>query len=173
MNVADNYEITVDIELAKRIFGFLLMMVGISKATIKLKKPVVRVGGIALLCIPAYFFISYLWQPDLKWNSNLNMTTFNAKTMQSKNGFFVTQVIDINFVKIEKPEGYSNEKALALLDAQETGSQALPEELPNVIVIMNETYSDVGVLGDMETNMDYMPFIHSILRGEVENTISG
>ena len=171
--VADNYEITIDVEMAKHIYYFLLLLVAGSKAKIRLKKPLVRIGAIAALCVPAYFFVSYLWQPDLKWNSNLNMTTFNAKTMQSKDGFFVTQVIDINFVKIEKPEGYTDEKALALLAEQEPDKTPLPEVLPNVIVIMNETYSDVGVLGEMETNMDYMPFIHSILAGEVENTISG
>ena len=48
-----------------------------------------------------------------------------------------------------------------------------PEELPDIIAIMDETFSDPAVLGEFETNKDYMPFIHSILRGEVANTISG
>ena len=48
-----------------------------------------------------------------------------------------------------------------------------PEELPDIIAIMDETFSDPAVLGEFETNKDYMPFVHSILRGEVANTISG
>jgi phosphoglycerol transferase MdoB-like AlkP superfamily enzyme len=38
---------------------------------------------------------------------------------------------------------------------------------------MNEAFSDPAVLGDFETNEDYMPYIHSVLNGDVENTISG
>jgi phosphoglycerol transferase MdoB-like AlkP superfamily enzyme len=38
---------------------------------------------------------------------------------------------------------------------------------------MNEAFSDPAVLGDFETNEDYMPFIHSIMDGNIKNTISG
>ena len=40
---------------------------------------------------------------------------------------------------------------------------------PNVIVIMNEAFSDLSVLGDLQTNKDYMPFYRSL----TENTVSG
>ena len=40
------------------------------------------------MCIPAYFYISYLWQDNLERNTGLNDTLFNAKYMHSKDGFF-------------------------------------------------------------------------------------
>lgn len=40
---------------------------------------------------------------------------------------------------------------------------------PNIICIMNESLSDLQVLGNLTTNEDYMPFIHSL----TENTIKG
>lgn len=40
---------------------------------------------------------------------------------------------------------------------------------PNVIVIMNEAFSDLSVLGDLQTNKDYLPFYRSL----TENTVSG
>ncbi len=40
---------------------------------------------------------------------------------------------------------------------------------PNIIVIMNESFSDLRVVGDIETNIPYMPFIDSL----EENTIQG
>lgn len=46
------------------------------------------------------------------------------------------------------------------------------EDLPNIIVMMNESFSDLSVLGDFETNEDYMPFIHSLEQGE-KNTVTG
>ncbi len=49
-------------------------------------------------------------------------------------------------------------------------SAALKEgEKPDIIVIMNETLSDLRVLGDLSTNKDYMPF----LRNLTKNTIKG
>lgn len=42
---------------------------------------------------------------------------------------------------------------------------------PNVIVIMNETFSDMRVVGDFNTNKPVMPFIDSLK--EDENAISG
>ena len=45
------------------------------------------------------------------------------------------------------------------------------EEMPNIIVIMNEAFSDLSVIGDFETSEDYMPFFRSLYGSE--NTISG
>ncbi len=42
---------------------------------------------------------------------------------------------------------------------------------PNIIVIMNEAFSDLSVIGDFQTNQDYMPFINSLK--DTENVISG
>ena len=43
---------------------------------------------------------------------------------------------------------------------------------PNIIVVMDEAFSDLSVLGDFDTNTDYMPFVHSLEKGN-ENTITG
>jgi phosphoglycerol transferase MdoB-like AlkP superfamily enzyme len=51
-------------------------------------------------------------------------------------------------------------------DAEET------ETLPNIIVIMDEAFSDPAVLGDFSVNTDYMPFVRSQMDG-ADNTISG
>lgn len=42
---------------------------------------------------------------------------------------------------------------------------------PNIIIIMNESFSDLSVIGDFETNEDYMPFINRLK--DAENCISG
>ena len=59
--------------------------------------------------------------------------------------------------------------------AAKTGSSLRPEEKqsarstassvqrPNIIVIMNEAFSDLSVLGDFETNEDYMPNFRSLM----------
>ena len=73
----------------------------------------------------------------------------------------------------------TQDEAQAVLDSygeggamsEESGSKAeeddtqKEEDLPNIIVMMNESFSDLSVLGDFETNEDYMPFIHSLEQG--------
>ena len=173
MGVADNYVFSVDWALAEHIAMFILMLIVGVRTNIRLNKKILRPILTVAMCIPAYFYISYLWQDNLERNTGLNDILFNAKYMHSKDGFFVSFILDIHFLQIEEPKNYSDEYALSLLNEQEVEKVETPEELPDIIAIMDETFSDPAVLGEFETNKDYMPFVHSILRGEVANTISG
>lgn len=173
MSVADNYVFSVDWALAEHIAMFILMLIVGVRTNIRLSKKILRPILTVAMCIPAYFYISYLCQDNLERNTGLNDTLFNAKYMHSKDGFFVSFILDIHFLQIEEPKNYSDEYALSLLNEQEVEKVEAPEELPDIIAIMDETFSDPAVLGEFETNKDYMPFVHSILRGEVANTISG
>ena len=173
MSVADNYVFSVDWALAEHIAMFILMLIVGVRTNIRLNKKILRPILTVAMCIPAYFYISYLWQDNLERNTGLNDTLFNAKYMHSKDGFFVSFILDIHFLQIEEPKNYSDEYALSLLNEQEVEKVETPEELPDIIAIMDETFSDPAELGEFETNKDYMPFVHSILRGEVANTISG
>lgn len=173
MSVADNYVFSVDWALAEHIAMFILMLIVGVRTNIRLNKKILRPILTVAMCIPAYFYISYLWQDNLERNTGLNDTLFNAKYMHSKDGFFVSFILDIHLLQIEEPKNYSDEYALSLLNKQKVEKVETPEELPDIIAIMDETFSDPAVLGEFETNKDYMPFVHSILRGEVANTISG
>ncbi len=63
--------------------------------------------------------------------------------------------------KISKPENYSVERIEELVSAYETSKQDMTE-YPDIIVVMNETFADLGDIGEMDTNKDYMPFLHSL-----------
>ena len=79
--------------------------------------------------------------------------------------------MDSRYLRIDEPNGYSKEYAQSLLDEQtETSSTA--DDLPNIVVIMDECFSDPTVLGDFSCNEDFMPYIRSLLDG-APNTISG
>ena len=57
----------------------------------------------------------------------------------------------------------NEEESVLVTDEEDTS------DYPNIIVIMDEAFSDLSVLGDFETNEDYMPFISSL----TENTVKG
>jgi phosphoglycerol transferase MdoB-like AlkP superfamily enzyme len=100
---------------------------------------------------------------------------FTPTVMSKRDGTAVAFLMELKYISVDKPDGYSTQKASEIL-AQYDGNLADTDETqntPNIIVIMNEAFSDPAILGDFETNEDYMPFVHSILDGDVPNTISG
>ena len=106
---------------------------------------------------------------------------FTPTVMLERDGTAVAFLFELQYIAVDKPRGYDKEAAAAVLAEYEmsvtegagvTEGLRVSEKLPNIIVIMNEAFSDPAVLGDFETNEDYMPFVHSVLEG-AENTISG
>ena len=87
-------------------------------------------------------------------------------------GFFT---VCLKYMKVEKPDSYSQETLAALAgenpsDTADAAASADGGTRPvNVIVIMNESLSDLSVLPGVETNMDAMPFLRSL----TENTVKG
>ncbi len=92
------------------------------------------------------------------------------------NGLALNFTVCMKYMKSEKPETYDQETLDAL--AGENGSDDVSVSVVdpdgtirpvNVIVVMNESYSDLSVLPGVETNRDAMPFFHAL----TENTIKG
>lgn len=96
---------------------------------------------------------------------------FTPTTIQYKNGTLTAFLMELQYVAVDKPEDYSAERAQQLLEPY-AAAETEPERKPNIIVIMNEAFSDPAVLGEFSTNEDYMPFVHSLLKGQ-DNTVSG
>ena len=63
-------------------------------------------------------------------------------------------------------QGMDPEEAAELVSVPTAGARGIT---PNIIVIMNESYSDLRVVGDIETNVPFMPFVD----GLTENAIQG
>lgn len=96
---------------------------------------------------------------------------FTPTVIQTRNGTLTAFLMELQYISVEKPEGYSAKKAEELLSFYAPLQEA-PKQRPNIIVIMNEAFSDLAVLGDFSTNEDYMPFVHSLQAG-AQNTVSG
>ncbi|MBE5887755.1 MAG: LTA synthase family protein [Lachnospiraceae bacterium] len=112
------------------------------------------------------------WQS--KWG--LYPYLFTPAYMTKVNGMAVTFAMDLEYIFVEKPAGYNPEEVEEILKEYESTDVSMggtnPEELPNIIVIMNEAFSDLAVLGDFTSSEDYMPFIHFLQEG-YEDTITG
>lgn len=96
---------------------------------------------------------------------------FTPAYMTKVNGMAVTFVMNLQYLQIGQPKGYHRQEAKKLLASyEETATKTT--EYPNIIVIMDEAFSDLSVLAEIETNVDYMPFYHELQQG-AENTVTG
>ena len=176
-SVASNYDFapTAGVVVVTVIFIALIMLMHFVDFRIKWKfrfRLIPTVLGILALCL----FMNALQDEDFQTDNYLYPFLFTPAYMTKVNGMAVTFAMDLKFVAVDKPDGYSRQKAKELLDSY-TGTDdntAITDksDYPNIIVVMDEAFSDLSVLGGFDTNTDYMPFVHSLEKGN-ENTITG
>ena len=99
---------------------------------------------------------------------------FDYQLIYAFDGFLVATCIEVNNSRIVPPEGYSKAKVKELLQgAQENTENGMQDkesqDLPHVILIMNESLADLTVFDGVELSQDNLPFLHSMQ----ENTIKG
>ena len=102
-------------------------------------------------------------KPDF-WNQNRGYHNY---------GFVWNFFCNTKYLYMSEPNGYDPEKVEGYVGDKEEEQEEVPvtpaENSPNIICIMNESLSDLSVLGNLQTNEDYMPFMRSL----TENTIKG
>ena len=178
-SVASNYDFKPDTRMVVVTLVFLGMIVllqfvktGIPK--FQLWKRLIPAG---VCCIVLVLFVNLLQDEDFQTGHRLYPFLFTPAFMTQVNGMAVTFAMDLAYVTVEKPSGYDAAKEQAVLESyteqeDDADSSDKKEELPNIIVVMNESFSDLNVLGDFTTNEDYMPYLHSLQNG-AENTVTG
>lgn len=86
------------------------------------------------------------------------------------NGYFLNFFTGIRDSIVQKPEGYSEEAVEELAADYATPEGTDSRDLPNILVIMNESFADFTILGsELRTNQPVTPFLDSLQ----ENTIRG
>ena len=104
---------------------------------------------------------------------DIRINAFNPTLTYKKMGYTLGFLVSFQDIHIEKPEGYTLDKVQELTQHyasdKKSAAAEISEKKPNIIVIMNEAYSDLSVLGNISVNKDYMPFFNSLN----ENTKKG
>lgn len=173
-SVANNFKYTLSKETVFVLIGFVILILLESKATLELKKDWrIRVGGVLASFALLWGFTAMLHQDSTVARFKLYDKLFTPTVMSKRDGTAVAFLMELKYIVVEKPDGYNKEDAAALLASYDTNDTESAAHTPNIIIIMNEAFSDLSVLGDFETNEDYMPFLHSLMQEGTPNTISG
>ena len=94
---------------------------------------------------------------------------FTQQWVTQRNGFLLNFTVALRYSSVEKPEDYSEELVLQLME-QYPALPGTQEGRPiNILVVMNESFADFSVFDTFEASEDPTPFLHSL----EENTIQG
>ncbi len=190
LNVADgyNYELSWNLIVGSILFFLTYLL----NKKIKNIRPLKLKTKIVCKLLPAGFLIvlcSAFFFTDFPANAGYKPDFWNQTRGYYNTGSFFNFCLNTKYLHVSKPSGYHADKAEELLDqtlqqagvdpdgntsidmltGENTYTPSAGETKPNIICIMNESLADLGTLGNLETNEDYMPFIHSL----TENTIKG
>ena len=94
---------------------------------------------------------------------------WNLTSSYEKYGYFLATYIYENYQKVEKPEGYSAEAVEQLMTELIQEQTEKSGQLPNIIAIMNESFTDFASVDGIQTSKPLLPFIDSLQ----ENTVKG
>ncbi len=167
MNVAENYSffpLPFSMIVGWGVFIAMLTVVCRINGKVKLKLSVKGRLGLFPLCIISsvaiFFYASTL--KTYHWHNDGALF----------NGYILDFVSKFKEISVSEPDQYSVEQISKLADRYEGDdyhTKSKRSEQPHIIVIMDEAFSDLGVVGKFSTNMEDIPFISSLK----ENTISG
>ncbi len=185
MSVAGNFEYTLEKQTVFVIIGFVVLLIieefpnlRISRSSIVSKKVIYAIRAVSAgICVCLLFgFTHMLWQESTIIKFGMYDKLFTPTVISKRDGTAIGFLMELQYITVDKPSNYSADMAEQILEpfSEMAAENPAPvHDAPNIIVIMNEAFSDPAVLGNFETNEEYMPFVHSVLNGEVENTTSG
>lgn len=180
MSVAGNYkfQLTARLILAtvfSIIIAYVIYKLPLEKNMIGEQKVSELIGY--RIAVAAFTAILVIYVSGFQRNT-FQKDNFDVENMNENVGILLTFYLNSKEMVLQEPDGYTASKAKAYLseylDETESAAAASPEksqENPNVIIIMDEAFSDLSILGDLELNTDPLKFCHSL--EEDPNTISG
>ena len=177
-SVADNYEYTLKTHASVCIVAFLVIIVlchFVPKWEVMKKQ--VRISGGIICLVLLVLLTNYTQSQDAVKRFKLYDKLFTPNTMTYKDGTVVAFLMQCQYLSVKTPDNYNKKAAEEILlgISQESGGMDTglsKDELPNIIVIMNEAFSDLSILGEYTTTEDEIPYVRSLMSG-AENTISG
>lgn len=120
---------------------------------------------VMLIFFTTSFFADLGIKPDF-WNQSRGYRNY---------GFAFSFFCNTKYLYMSVPDGYNPDDVNDLVNNTVNDGNniskppVVSKNAPNIICIMNESLSDLSVLGNLQTNEDYMPFMRSL----TENTIKG
>lgn len=177
VSVSSDYDYSLEWQAVLSILAFLVLIFlegKIKEAVLNRHYWLIRISGGVCACTLLFGEYQMLKQPSFVAQMQIYDKLFTPYAMIKRDGIALAFMLELQYMEVDKPSGYTTDKveeAYESLEGEVLGVET-DEKTPNIIVVMDEAFSDPAVLGEFTTNEDYMPYIHSLQEGN-ENTITG
>jgi len=179
LSVLKNYSLTIEYEQWYSILYFIFFAVLGSWIDFPWKGKKYHLGvtfsSIVFLVFSIYFWNGSGYYEKHQFQGYYWNTTYNERC----NGALLSFLVSVRENRMEKPMSYSKKRLLEIADEIEEREVASSSSVqsPNIIMIMNEAWSDLRVLGDIQVNQDFMPYVdgmnENVLKGDLYVEILG
>lgn len=174
-SVADNFSYALPARCWFVLAGFALLFLAEQLFPLAVAGRRLRFAGALASLLLLIGFSTLLHQERVITGLGLYDKMFTPDVVQKRNGSAVAFIMELKYLRAEKPAGYDKEACGTLLSSYDGSAAASADEAqksyPNIIVIMDEAFADMACIGAFTPEEDYMPFFHS-LQG-ADNTITG
>lgn len=182
MNVSSNYKIELSINSFKWISLAIICCVvtvcvcRMIENRMKIKTRICLGGLILVLTLSGYMGIDFK-----NGYYKINLDYWEISNSYYKYGIPVTFLTLCQNTKVKKPENYKKESVIEVYNTYDDNNNReqniTDDKRPTVIAIMNESWSDLNIIHDFESNPDYMPFWHSfdtpVMKGDLLVSVHG
>lgn len=177
MNVGDTYELVFDWYMVIGILMTIAFILVAARCDYREKSKKQRGIKVAFGIIFVISFAVIVFNKSFLNKHNAAPYAWGEWQSIKDHGALWDVMAGIPFLKLEAPEGYSQKEAEAILESvDQTQGNALQSEndfqgkKPNIIMIMNESFSDLENFGTgLTAETEVLSFFHSL----TENTIRG
>jgi phosphoglycerol transferase MdoB-like AlkP superfamily enzyme len=162
ISVSENYSFKLTYQIFSAFQGTLLTSVVAIKMNVKISKIRWRIVSIALAAVALccwFAFISAYFEKTSP--TKLKYERYDTYLSNERFGTLPTFLYNAENMIIKKPEGYSKESAEQIMQSISDGSEGEGER-PNIVVIMDESFSDITTLYGIETNVPMLENYHAL-----------
>lgn len=171
--VAGQYEINLTLPMIEIMLYFWVTVLIALKIRWKEKNWRKRIVADVVLAGVILGVVQTTFNKEFVEKYNLKPDSWYAEESIKKHGLLCDFAAGIPYLKIEAPEGYSAKKAEEIQSEAATlvVDESVADETikPDVIAIMNESFSDLRVLGDIQVSQEYLDYFYSLS----ENVVRG
>ena len=172
MTVAGSYALNFDKEFILKTMAGLCFLIGILFFVLVFlvkKRKEVWIFNIKERSVMGIFSITF-WILLISTNSIISLGGVKADYWSHEtNGFAYNLYLQLKEVVISEPENYDAVILAEQLSQYSSDEAKVKADYPNIIAIMNESFADLEVLGEFETNQEVLPVLYSMK----DNTIKG
>ena len=165
VNVADGFDFSLDVQIRQAIIVLIAYLFLLSVCPREGKRERPRAATVAGLVLTAAYIYAFFFTNLLP-----AMGIYTQQWTTRRNGFLLNFTVALRYSRVERPEGYGRQAVERLAERfPATEGDASAVRPTNIIVVMNEAFSDLTIYDALEPSEDPTPFLHSLR----ENTIRG